>query len=330
MELLTIVIPTRDRPELLGKCLGSIFDRQPVIPHVIVSDNSTSDQPAIEALRHKYDFVYVRQSGDLNMVQHLNTCLDLPSTPWTLMLHDDDELYPDALGNLECFLAKCDDVGIVVGGIQFIDLQGETGREWIPPINGRFWGEDGLLRLGLDWGVRPPGIIVHVPASLQVGGFVDIGGLAGDYTFALQLAYYHGVAFFPALVGRYRHSQQQASDFSTPEKTEAHLEFSRRMAEIVRTFGCSDTAADRIVDYMTWWPFMTLAPRWLSSHRSFVFELTQKCVYQSPRGGEWQLRARRQYPFLFWRPQWLAWPLFKVLRKSRRLMKRLWRQNAPT
>jgi len=326
-ELLTIVIPTRDRPELLEKCLGSIFECQPVIPHVMVSDNSTCDQPAMAALRRKYDFVYVRQSGDLNMVQHWNTCLGLPSTPWELMLHDDDELYPDSLGNLEPFLVDCDGVGIVVGGIQFINFQGEAVRQWIPPSKGKFMGEEGLVRLGLDWKVRPPGIIVNVPASLQAGGFVGIEGLPADYTFALQLAYSYGVAFFPALVGRYRLSPYQQTNFSTPEKTADWLEFSRRQAEVVQTFGCSDTIAARIVDYMTWWPFLTLAPRWLSSQSSFVFKLTQHCVRQSPRGGDWQLRARRQYPFLFSRPYWLAWSLLRELHKPVRLVKRLRRQK---
>ena len=184
-----------------------------------------------------------------------------------------------------------------------------------------------MLRLGLDYGARPPGIIVNVPASRQVGGFVEIRGSAADYTFSLHLSYRFGVAFLPALVGRFRYSGQQATDFSTPEKTEAYLEYCRRQGEIIRTFGCSDAAADRIVDYQTWWPFLNLACRWLSSHRSFVFELTQKCLRHSPERGEWRMRVRRKYPFLFWRTQWLAWLIFRLSRKSQSILKRLLYNN---
>src|SRR5262245_1153584 len=91
-DLLTIVIPTRDRPEQLELCLESIFEQQAIIPDVIVSDNSVHDHPAIGDARQRYGFTYVRQSGDLSMTDHLNACLELSSTPWMMLLHDDDEL----------------------------------------------------------------------------------------------------------------------------------------------------------------------------------------------------------------------------------------------
>ena len=72
-ELLSVVIPTRDRPELLEACLRSVFDSQAEI-HVIVSDNSTRDHPEIEQLRARYGFTYVRQSGQLKATDHFNTC----------------------------------------------------------------------------------------------------------------------------------------------------------------------------------------------------------------------------------------------------------------
>lgn len=323
LELLTIVIPTRNRPEMLEKCLRSVYEGQTRVPKVIVSDNSTYDDSMIEPLRRKYGFLYVRQTGHLTMIEHWNKCvLGLPATRWVLMLHDDDELYPDVIGKLETFLAGHKDVGIVVGGIQFINQRGEAQREWVPQANGTLREEEALLRLGLDWGVRPPGMIFNVAASRALGGFPEIEGLPGDYSFALELAYKHGVAFYQELVGRYRHSTDQFTNYATPEKTIAHLDYSRKQGEFVRTFGCSAVAADMIVDYITWWPFLTLAPRLLKSHPSFLFELAQKFLRHSPPGGEWQLRAKRQYSFLFWRPQWLAWAFFVQRRRLRNILKK--------
>ena len=145
---ITIVIPTRDRPDWLALCLRSTFEHQTTTVPVIVSDNSASQHSAIAALKRKYDFTYVRQSGMISMTAHLNACFSLVSTPWMILLHDDDELCPDALVKIGAFLARAGDVGIVVGGFQYIDPHGKTRGEVIPEF-GIFRGEEGLLSIGL-------------------------------------------------------------------------------------------------------------------------------------------------------------------------------------
>ena len=54
---------------------------------------------------------------------------------------------------------------------------------------------------------------------------------------------------------------------------------------------------------------------WWQTDRTFVFELCDRCLRLSPEPGEWQRRIREDYPFLFWRPRWCAWPLFRIRRK---------------
>ena len=319
--LLTIVIPTRDRPELLELCLRSVFERQTTIPNVIVSDNSTSEHPAIDALRRRYGFAYLRRSGEMNMTDHHNACLRLPSTRWMMLLHDDDELYPDSLSKVESFLAGCEDVAIVVGGLEYIDPQGKVNWEWIPEREGKFKGEDGLRRLGLTWHARPPNTIFSVAKSRHSGGYDDIGGLAADYTFSCRLAYSYGVAFLPERVGRFREGHERITNFSTPVNVEKHLQYVARMAQLLRP--CSNRVADQLLDYVTWSFFLLVAPRWWDSHRAFVLGMCQTCWRLSPQPGVWQIRARSEYPFLFWRPQWLAQRLFRVARRLRYLLRRL-------
>jgi Glycosyl transferase family 2 len=318
---LTIIIPTRDRPALLEKCLQSIYASQTTIPEVVVSDNSIEDQPSIDTFRRRYGFAYVRQSGRLSQTAHMNVCcLEIPQTPWVLLLHDDDELYPECLGTLQAFLATRDSLGIVVAGIQFIDLKGGIQKEWTPAADSIFRGEEALLQLGLNWHARPPGTILNVAACRRIGGFIDICGSSADYTLAVQLAYSAGLAFFPALVGRYRQGPQQQTDFSTPEKSSAWLEFSIQLAEQAVPPGCSRDAAEQIIDYMTWWTFLGIASRWFSSHPPLVMELAHESLRRSPRCGAWQTRVRREYPFLYWQPPWLAWRLCRLARTFRRLV----------
>jgi hypothetical protein len=311
-RLLTIVIPTRDRPDLLELCLRSVFERQEATPQVIVSDNSTKDLPGIGLLRSKYPFFYVRQSGKLSMVEHHNACLELAATPWALLLHDDDELSANIVGRLESFLAKCDDAGLVVGGTQLIDEQGNTRGSWIPETNGTLKGEDGVLRLGLDFRAYPPSSIWNVAAFHQVGAFPDADGAGADYTLALRLAYSYGVTFLPEIVGRYRVGAQQATDYTTPERAEATLDLSIKMAQMTRTIGVSTPVADQLVDYMTWWIFRIIAANMVDSHPFFVARLCRKCKLVTPPDGVWKNRVRSEYPFLFWEPQWFSILFFKA------------------
>jgi glycosyltransferase involved in cell wall biosynthesis len=321
--LLTVVIPTRDRPDLLELCLRSIFECQRSIPNVIVSDNSTSNHQAIDALRRKYGFAYVRQSGGMSMTNHHNGCLGLSSTRWIMLLHDDDELVPDSLAKVESFLAGCEDVGIVVGGLEYIDPQGKVDREWIPETNGTFTAEDGLLRLALAWHARSPNTIFDVTRGRNIGGFLDIDGAAGDYTFFCRLAYSYGVAFLSERVGRYRSGHEQATNLSTPVNAEKFIRISARMgSELIRSIGCSEMTADRLIDDRVWAYFVWVAPYWLDSDPAFLFMLCQECLRLSPKRATWQAIARREYPLLFWRPQWLARFVFRVVQELRYLLKR--------
>jgi len=312
-ELVTIVIPTRDRPDFLEKCLRSVFESQSTLPHVIVSDNSTSDQPAMETLQSRYGFIYVRQSGQLSPTEHFNACLQLPSSPWIWMIHDDDELCPESVGKVHSFLAQCGDVGIVVGGVRNIDQEGKVLGDWFPKSNEPLRGDNALRSLGLDFGALSPTTVVTAAAARQIGGFVEVRGLPADYVFSCRLAYSHGAAFFPELIGRYRYGPHQATDFSTPKSAENWLDLGVQMAEeVIRATHCSPSTGEQLLDYMTWAVFMWIMPRFLKSDPSFVFRMTKKSLELSPRRGEWQNRVRNEYPFLFWRLEWLAWHLHKT------------------
>jgi hypothetical protein len=322
-ELLTIVVMTRDRIDFLKLALQSVFERQKRVPPVIVSDNSTHDYPEMEGLRRQYGFTYVRQSGTLTATEHHNVCLTLPTTRWMWLLHDDDELYPDAVGKVESFLSMSPEVGILVGGLEYIHANGKPRAHWIPQPQGIHRGEEAMLAVGLDWGGFVPNQVFRVEDSRSIG-FLDIEGAAADYSFAVLLAYKSGVTFLQEVIGRYREGEHQNTPRSTTQhKTEQWLHWQRRLADPIRASGCSGSTADQITDYMTWRPFYHLGLRWLESDRSFVFRVKRQCVDESPWRGQWQNHVRQHSPFLFWGPEWIAWPLFVFACKTRNLLKRI-------
>src|SRR4030095_11285444 len=119
-ELISVVIPARNRPDYLERALRSVFEQQAEIPQVVVSDNSTRDLPELELLRRKYPFSYVRQTGNLTMFEHHSACMKLSPTPWAFLLHDDDELYPGAVDVLKPLLADAAPLGAIIGGHEYI------------------------------------------------------------------------------------------------------------------------------------------------------------------------------------------------------------------
>ncbi|HEV8621020.1 MAG TPA: glycosyltransferase family A protein [Nitrospiraceae bacterium] len=320
--LLTIVIPTRDRPDWLALCLRSIFEHQTVTVPVIVSDNSALQHSTVTALKSRYDFSYVRRSGKMSMTEHLNACFGLVSTPWMILLHDDDELCPNMLVKLGAFLAERGDVGIVVGGFQYIDSNGKVMGE-VNPKFGIFRGEEGLISIGLPFHARSSNTILSVTKSREVGGFPDVRGLAADFPFACQLAHSYGVAFLPEVIGRYRTGHEQSISLSNRTYVEAFVESPSRTAELLRDLNCTASTAYKLMDAQTWAIFEWVVPRCIDSDPEFVFELCQKCLSLSPTIGPWQRVVRRKYPFLFLRPRWLAQVLFIVVQKLRYRLKRL-------
>ncbi len=310
-RLLTIVIPTRNRFDLLELCLQSVFQRQHDLPKVFVSDNSTQQLRQMEELRRHYPFSYVRQSGTLSMVEHHNACLRLPETPWALLLHDDDELYPDALSKLGNFLEKPVDVGVVVGGFQRIDAHSAVQRGWTPQAMEILRGEQGVLRLGLDFKAHPPSTVYRVAAFREAGGFPDALGSSGDYPLILRLTHAYGVAFFPEVLGRYRVGQHQSTSFNL-NGAERTLDETIRMSNLARAIGVSSSVADQLADYNTWWIFRIIAGNWFSSHPFFVSRLFRKCLLSTPSIGYWKSRVKQEYPVLFFRPRWLSILFYKT------------------
>jgi hypothetical protein len=106
------------------------------------------------------------------------------------------------------------------------------------------------------------------------------------------------------------------------DHAEHWLAFTGRQAALVRRCGCSAALADRIVDYMTWSHFLAMAGRCREEARSTVFRLAGTARQLSPHRGVWHERARQEFPFVFWGPEWFAWPLFRVGRKMRYLRRR--------
>jgi hypothetical protein len=320
-SVLTIVVMTRDRVELLKKALLSVFEHQLKVPPVIVSNNSTREYPEMEELQRQYGFSHIRQSGRLTATEHHNACLRLATTRWVWILHDDDELCPGAVEGVNACLKDCEDVGIVVGGVNDITHEGEVIRHWMPAANGVLRGDAALLELALNWGLRAPCQIFRTHESIGIGGFLDIAGYPSDLAFACTLAYAHGVRFHPEVIGRFRMGTHQTSHLKTDGQILRWICFHGMQAELLRSLGCDTQVANRIADSLMWrtFSYFLFASDGVESKPMLMYHLKNLCVKYSPQLGDWRQRVQDRFPFLFWGPGWIAWPLYRLLRKTRYL-----------
>ena len=123
-RLVTIAIPTRDRPELLRRAVLSALAQ--TYPHVevLVSDNASAKGTAavLAELAHPRLRV-VRRDALVPMMAHWDLCVAEARGELFLLLSDDDFLHPQAIEALEPRLS--DGHGIAYCRADVVDARGE-------------------------------------------------------------------------------------------------------------------------------------------------------------------------------------------------------------
>lgn len=107
MPLVSIIIPTYNRAELLRGALNSALQQHHRNIQIIVSDNASTDHTQ-DVLKQCADprVVKYRQLKNVGPIKNCNICLSLAKGQYTLVLSDDDSLMPDCISSMvEQFLA---------------------------------------------------------------------------------------------------------------------------------------------------------------------------------------------------------------------------------
>jgi glycosyltransferase involved in cell wall biosynthesis len=94
-NMLSIVIPTRNRLALLKEALASTQHPWPWPVEFVVSQNDNSDTSALQQTFPAFRFH--RWERSMGMAEHWNEALKLASMPFALLLCDDDLLIPEGV-----------------------------------------------------------------------------------------------------------------------------------------------------------------------------------------------------------------------------------------
>jgi len=210
--LLSITMPTKDRPELLARALASVARAAgPVADRVelTVSDGSSDDASAMVVDRFLAGWPgthrYVRNRPPLGLVENMNRAVELAGGEWVMQLDDDDYLLPGAGAAMLAAIGRArPEEAVCLFGVDIVDAQGVRRRsqrfrrpEYLPPARAL----ERLLRNSSF--VREPAALVR-RAALQREGLFDPGvGGTTDLDMWVRLFARHGVRCLPPVTCAY-------------------------------------------------------------------------------------------------------------------------------
>lgn len=211
MVSLTVAIPTRNRPESLGRAIESLLAQSYDNLEIIVSDNASAEN--LQPLQARYagsGIRWFRHAEDIGMVGNWNFCLEQARGELFLMLSDDDLLLPGALSWLTSRFAvdcmhlahvRCLLVNEVMQPIKLAALcpAEESG--------------DSFIRAFLDRKRPsfPSSVMYRTGLARKAGGYPRIG-TATDFALHLLVAFGGKVVYNPEPLCHYCvHSQALSS-----------------------------------------------------------------------------------------------------------------------
>jgi hypothetical protein len=210
--LLSIAMPTRNRPELLERALRSLVTAMaPVAEHVeiTVSDGSDDDTSGrvVERLLKDWPGVhrYVWNRPALTLVENMNRAAELATGEWVQQLDDDDLMLPSCgPPMIDSLRRAAPQEQVLVFGAHIVDADGVTRRKQIFEREQYLSPKEALRRLLRNSSfVREPMVVVRRAALVEAGLFELEVGDAADTDMWVRLFSRHGVRCLPVTTCAY-------------------------------------------------------------------------------------------------------------------------------
>jgi glycosyltransferase involved in cell wall biosynthesis len=239
--LLSITMPTRNRPGLLERALRSVVRAvEPVAGQVEVAVSDGSDDDATGAVVRRIlagwpgGCRYVRNRPPLPLVENMNRAIEISTGQWVMQLDDDDYLLPGAGAAMLGAIGRAEPgEGVLLFGVQIVDGDGAPLRRqqfrrerYLPP-------KEALERLLRNSSfVREPTAVVR-RAALEGEGLFDttVGG-ATDTDMWVRLFSRYGARCLPQATCAYTiHEAAATTGMWNPDTIRANAEiFDRAVA----------------------------------------------------------------------------------------------------
>ncbi|HMB20641.1 MAG TPA: glycosyltransferase family 2 protein [Spirochaetota bacterium] len=208
MPFTSVIIPTRNRYEILKRAIDSVFAQTSTdYELIVVDDGSTDDTPLIEE-EYRGKLKYIRQTH-AGVSAARNHGIKVSSSPWIAFLDSDDQWMPDKLRvhgeyldslNREERIHQVDEIWIRNGRRVNPRQRHEKRGGWIFPES---------LHLCL---VSPSASIMHRALLQETGGFNERLPACEDYDLWLRISWKERIGYIPQyMVTRYGGHADQLS-----------------------------------------------------------------------------------------------------------------------
>jgi glycosyltransferase involved in cell wall biosynthesis len=290
MPLVSVVVPTHNRPEMLAQALASVQAQTFTDYEVIVVSNGESDdmRTRSRSCAAQYGAVYCELPGG-NLPAARNFALERASGAWIAFLDDDDIWLPH---KLERQLAEAERTGadmVASDYIEFfIDGHEAIGGRRIP------CGWTYLQAICHQrWGVPPSAVIVRPAAIRDAGRFDPRQRFGEDGDLWRRIAWRHRICQMDEPLIRYRKGHgSMTQDRRSTNRYDLRLFF-----KMLR-----DTPADlrwavpSPLTLVRRWLLRTCAPGWLRQPRKHWAALRQRMGLATKAGALAAAASRRRGP----------------------------------
>jgi glycosyltransferase involved in cell wall biosynthesis len=227
--LLSICIPTYERPSFLSACLRSIIEGPPPPDgsvEIVISDNSAKPEArsTMDELLSSWNGPtrYVQNVPAVTAEENFNRCLELGRGSWLLILHDDDSLSSGVAPILEGVATASSADQVMLFGVNVVDETGRRIRTQRFRRLTRLDPAEALRRVLTDssW-VRFPALVARKSAYDEVGEFDADLKNPTDLDMWVRLFSRYGVLCLPQISANYTiHSGALSEGMFTAETIE--------------------------------------------------------------------------------------------------------------
>jgi glycosyltransferase involved in cell wall biosynthesis len=221
LPLVSICIPTCQRPVLLERAIRSILAQTVQDFEIVITDNSGDDESG-RVVRRLNDprIRYSRNDENIGALNNFKKVADLARGKFLVALPDDDLLKPRSMELMLAAFEKHPTAGIVMAPMDLIDLE---NRRIFPRFylfrkmhyRYRFQVGDGLVpgaRILREFLVHdypccvPSGLMYRGDAFREAGGFDPRSGFALDVDLAMRIAARHDFYYIDQVLSSFRYT----------------------------------------------------------------------------------------------------------------------------
>lgn len=228
--LITIVIPTRNRSSMLRGCIESVLGQTERVIKVIILDNhSVDDTERVVAEFGDERIVYVKHDQDIGIIGNWNYALQICTTKYLCIFHDDDVMLPDFVKRQLSAIEENLNVGFSYCYADKVDKDMNYFSRWSEHIPG----------IGVVPGARyieytiergccvtiAPTVVMRMSAISQTGPFRDeLCMNSFDFNMWLRIAEKFAVYFIDETLVKYRiHEGQMSEEYWRHNKAKGRL-----------------------------------------------------------------------------------------------------------